>query len=206
MRYHLDIRTAVIASLALAVAATASAQSPRFEVAGQATLLRLSNPGATNAGLGGRFLINLSNWVAVDTEFNYFPADDIVSSSSFGGGLEISHLRRRAEGLFGAKVGRRGGRFGAFGKIRPGFTRLSDRGIRCGGDGCALVLLARPIYRTEFAVDFGSVFEFYPSPRIVTRFDLGDTLIRHRSAAPPCGSRQCTSHNVSSGFGVGVRF
>src|SRR5262245_42477889 len=159
MGHHLSLRIALVASLTFVVAATASAQSPRFEVAGQATVLRLSNPGATNAGLGGRFLIDLSNWTAVDTEFNYFPADDIVYTGSFYGRLEVSHQRRRAEGLFGVKVGRRYERFGAFGKIRPGFTRLSDRGIRCEGDGCALMLFARPVYRTEFAMDFGGVLE-----------------------------------------------
>ncbi|HEX5965010.1 MAG TPA: hypothetical protein VFY51_03735, partial [Pyrinomonadaceae bacterium] len=30
------------------------------------------------------------------------------------------------------------------------------------------------------ATDLGGVLEFYPSPRIVTRFDVGDTIIHFR--------------------------
>jgi hypothetical protein len=68
-----------------------------------------------------------------------------------------------------------------------------------------LLLLARADYRTEFAMNLGGVLEFYPSPRIVTRLDLGTTLIRHRSFAPPrCDG--CTSSNFSSRVGVGFRF
>ena len=68
-----------------------------------------------------------------------------------------------------------------------------------------LMLLAVPEYRTEFAFDLGGVLEFYPSARTVARIDAGDTMIRHRSSAvPPC--QECTTHNFSSRFGVGVRF
>ena len=37
------------------------------------------------------------------------------------------------------------------------------------------------------------------------RVEFGDTMIRHRSFAPPCASG-CTSHNLSSRLGIGVRF
>jgi hypothetical protein len=73
------------------------------------------------------------------------------------------------------------------------------------GNGCALVLIALDTYRTEFALDLGGGIEFYPSRRTVARVELGDTIIRHRSFAPPCPSG-CTSHNLSSRLGIGVRF
>jgi hypothetical protein len=38
------------------------------------------------------------------------------------------------------------------------------------------------------------------------RFDLADTMIQHRSFAPPCWRSTCTSHNLSSRVGVGLRF
>ena len=91
--------------------------------------------------------------------------------------------------------------------MRPGFVRLSDQCVDCVGEVCALatMLLARPVYRTEFALDLGAVLEFYPSARTVARVDFGDTMIRHRSqAAPPCSN--CTSHNFASRIGIGFRF
>jgi len=33
--------------------------------------------------------------------------------------------------------------------------------------------------QTNFALDLGGVLEFYPSKRIVVRFDGGDTIIHH---------------------------
>ena len=70
---------------------------------------------------------------------------------------------------------------------------------------CALMLFARPEYRTEFALDLGGIVEFYPTRRTVARVDFGDVMIRHRSAAvPPCSD--CTSHNFTSRFGIGLRF
>ena len=63
-----------------------------------------------------------------------------------------------------------------------------------------------PEYRTEIALDLGRVFELYPSARTVIRMELGDTIIRHRSIAPPCFGTSCTSNNLASRFGVGLRF
>jgi hypothetical protein len=70
---------------------------------------------------------------------------------------------------------------------------------------CALALFMRPEYKTEFAVDIGGIFEFYPTRRTIARFDLGDVMIRNRSVGvPPCAD--CLSHNLTSRFGVGVKF
>lgn len=106
------------------------------------------------------------------------------------------------------KLGTRTRRFGAFAKVRPGLARLTHREMECVGQACALLtlLLVQPVYRTEFAVDLRGVLEFYPSPRTVARLDLGDTLIRHRSSAPPCWGGDCASHNFASRLGIGFRF
>jgi hypothetical protein len=167
----------------------------------------LSDFETTPAGFGGRVSFDLTRWAALEAEADFFPKDDaIFPPTELTPPLGIVYRRARANALFGAKLGWRSARFGVFGKVRPGFTRLSDSGVDCAGDVCALVLLARPEYRTEFALDLGGVFEFYPSARTVARFDLGDTMIRHRSAAPPCWGSSCTSHNLTSRVGVGVRF
>jgi hypothetical protein len=198
---------ALLACLCSASIATAQPSSSRVEVGGQASFLHLSDFETTPAGFGGRVSFDLTRWAALEAEADFFPRDDaIFPPSDLTPALGIIYRRTRANALFGAKLGWRSDRFGLFGKVRPGFTRLSDGGVECAGEVCALVLLARPEYRTEFALDLGGVFEFYPSARTVARFDLGDTMIRHRSSAPPCWGSSCTSHNLTSRIGVGLRF
>lgn len=208
----MNIRILVVPILLLVVAfgaSSASAQptAPRFELAVQASVLRLTDFGATNAGIGGRFSVDLSRWVTADVEVNVFPNDDIVLPvSSFAPDLRVAHYRRRAESFAGLKLGMRGERLGAFAKVRPGLTQLTHQKMGCAGEICALMLFARPVYRTEVALDLGGVFEVYPTGRTVARVEFGDTVIRHRSLAPPCPSNRCTSHNVTTRFGVGLRF
>lgn len=201
----------VIALLVLSVtgasAANAQPVEPRFEIGGQASVLRLSDFGATNVGVVGRVLFRLSEWISLDGEMNLLPNDRIVgpTAETSIGPFRVDRSRRRLDALVGVNIGARRDRLGAFLKVRPGVTRLYNKGISWVGDGCALVLIALDTYRTEFALDLGGGVEFYPSRRTVARLELGDTIIRHRSFAPPCPAG-CTSHNLSLRFGIGVRF
>lgn len=203
------VMAAFVMAIGLAAADTASAQTAqtggsRFEVGGQFSALRLSDLKSTNPGFGGRFAYDFTDWIAAEAEMNLFPHDDYTAISSLLPDLQVTALRRRGEAFFGPKIGKRMQRFGVFAKARPGFTRLSDQGVQCLGVTCAAVSLARPSYRTEFAMDLGGVFEFYPTSRLVARVDLGDTIIRHGGLIPyvPTG----TSHNFTPRFGFGFRF
>jgi hypothetical protein len=188
----------------LAAARPVHAQDRRLEVGGQLATLTLSDSDTTNAGFGGRVSYDLTNWLAAEAEMNLFGSDSFETRAAAFPDFRLTYNRRRVDGFFGPKVGWRGERFGLFGKVRPGFARLSDKGLRCEGEPCTRMLLARPLYRSEFALDVGAVVEFYPTARTVTRVDLGSTMIRHRSSAPPC--RDCSSSNFASRVGVGVRF
>lgn len=211
----MNIRCVAAAFVTLALvggAPTAAAQpaADRFEVAANLNVLRLSDFDATSAGIGGRVSFDLTKYASLEGELAFFPKDRIVQPpfpTAFGP-FQIANERRRMDVLAGLKVGTRGDRFGVFAKARPGVTRLIDRGTACEGPGCAtiLMLIARSTYRTEFAFDFGGGVELYPTARTVARFEMGDTLIRHRSSAPPCPASQCTSHNLSSRLGFGYRF
>ena len=195
-----------------ASARPASAQTPgeRLEVAANLNMLRLSDFSGTRAGIGGRVTFDLTPSIALEGEVAFYPKDRIVQSESSTsvGPYQIAGNRRRTDALFGVKVGSRFERFGLFAKARPGFTRLADRGTACEGPGCAviLMLIAPYQYRTEFAFDFGGGIEVYPNARTVARFEAGDTMIRHRSFAPPCPASACTSHNLSTRLGIGYRF
>jgi hypothetical protein len=197
---------AVVASLSMAGAAAAQPMGSPVEIGAQFSTLRLGEHGTTNAGFGARASYDLAQWMSIEGEFNFFPSDrfEVDASALSLPGFTVRYNRQRLQAFFGPKAGFRGRRFGAFVKLRPGFARLTDKGLRCVGEPCALILLARPVYRTELALDAGAVLEFYPSARTVARLDLGTTAIRHRSQAPPC--RDCTSRNFSSGLGLGFRF
>lgn len=202
----------IVAGMMLALAASSGAalaqtEPPRVEVGGQLNVLRLSDSSDTNVGLGGRVTFNVARWLGLEAEYQFLPKDELELSETVDGSVVgVRYERRRSTALFGVKTGYRGERFGVFGKVRPGVTALSDRGVECLGDVCALMLLAIPEYRSEFVVDVGGVFEFYPSSRWVARFDVGSLIIKHRSTAPPCVGGGCTSSNLASSVGVGVRF
>ena len=205
------IALVLLAACAAAVrAASAQTAGERLEVAANFNMLRLSDFSSTRTGFGGRISFDLTPHITVEGELGFFPKDRIVQgeSSSSEGPFRIVGNRRRTDALFGVKVGTRGARFGVFAKARPGFTRLADRGTACEGPGCEviLMLLAPYTYQTEFAFDLGGGLEVYPTDRTVARVEVGDTMIRHRSAAPPCPSSPCTSHNLSSRLGIGYRF
>jgi hypothetical protein len=157
---------------------------------------------------GGGVGVNLAPWVAVEGEVQLLPKDQIDTSSVMADGsvVGLRYERRRWTTLFGVKAGYRGERVGVFGKVRPGFTSLTDRGVECLGEVCALTLLAVPDYRREFALDVGGVVELYPSSRWLARVDIGSLIIRHRSTAPPCAGGECTTSNLATSLGVGMRF
>lgn len=179
----------------------------RLELGGMVSTLGLADGAGTNVGVGGRVTLNLARWLGVEDEYQFVPDDTFTLRSAQGGGrvAGLRYQRRRSTALFGVKAGYRGERVGVFAKVRPGVTSLSNRGVDCLGEVCALVLLAVPEYRPEFALDLGGVVEVYPSARWLVRADVGVLRIRHRGSAPPCGSA-CTTSDVAASLGVAVRF
>lgn len=201
---------------------SAHAQSedvPRFEVGAQFTTLTKPDfdGGRTEAGFGGRFTYNLTDYLALEAEGNFFPHRCLTCTSGNNG--------RITEGLFGIKAGRRFNKFGLFAKARPGFVRFGE-GVADfiplpspPGPFPLFEIRRRPT--TNFAVDVGGVLEFYPSRRIVTRFDAGDTIIRYGPQTfstfafdPTTGATTVdtfttpseTRHNFQFSAGVGFRF
>ncbi len=207
---------AVFALLALCVGASAQAtDAPKVEVGVQFSTLSVRRPDFFNAtehqpGFGGRFTYNLTDNVAVEAEGNFFPTRGRTSISTGG---------RTLQGQFGVKAGKRFERFGVFAKARPGLVSF-DGALRSAGtetiifEGESFVVprftLAR---KTHFSTDLGGVLEFYPSRRIVTRFDFGDTIIRYGEretfgfASQPIVTAPATvRHNFQFSAGVGFRF
>jgi hypothetical protein len=191
---------------------------PKFEVGAQFSSLSINGAfsSRTEPGFGGRFTFNLTDNLALEAEGNFFPRSELSNAFRTGG--------RAVEGLFGVKIGKRYHKFGFFGKARPGFVSFSQ-GVTefsiVGQTGNPFSDINVRVKRlTHFALDLGGVLEFYPTRHLVTRFDVGDTIIRQGqttittfSQTPggtftplPITFPTDTTHNFQFSAGVGYRF
>ena len=191
-----------------------STEMPKYEVAAEFTTLeRESYDGRTEPGFGARFTFNLNRVVSLETAGYFFPKQCIDCSNN-GNVTEV---------LAGVKVGKRFEHWGIFAKARPGVISFS-RGqfdVRPAPSIIGFPFQFFPQRLTNFATDVGGVVEFYPSKRIVTRFDVGDTII-HFGPRPvqvitfdpatstfglmPFTLPSRTTHNIQFMTGVGFRF
>jgi hypothetical protein len=190
---------------------------PKFEIGAQFSSLSINRSFGTRTepGVGGRFTINLTDNFAVEMEGNIFPRDERFGSLGTGG--------RAVQALAGVKIGKRYQRFGIFAKARPGlisFSRGKTELTPTNPVDPFSQILVRSERLTHFAADLGGVLEFYPSRRIFTRLDFGDTIIRYGSTttnalitAPgggltsiPITSPDAARHNFQFSAGIGFRF
>ncbi len=164
----------------------------------------------TEAGVGGRVTFNLTKQLALEAETTLFP------NRGFNG--ERRATGRAVQSLFGVKAGKRWDKFGVFAKARPGLISFSaGRLIRDDQSSSPISPVFRNTRATHFAFDAGGVLEFYPTRRIVTRFDAGDTIIRYGQQSTPTGLTfpfgpssfelpDNTRHNFQFSAGIGIRF
>ena len=151
-----------------------STEPPKFEVAAEFTTLeREAFPGRTEPGFGARFTFNLNRMVSFETAGYFFPRDCIDCRNN-GTVTEV---------LGGVKIGKRFEHWGIFGKARPGVVSFG-RGkfsVIPNPSNPGFPFQFIPERLNSFATDVGGVVEFYPSKRLVTRFDAGDTIIHFGS-------------------------
>jgi len=175
--------------------AQSGSETPKVEIGAHYTLLRfrdlfVDGDGVTDSGVGGRVTFNLSDNIGIEGELNFFPQKR--SNSLTVNPLFIDSTR--TQGLFGVKTGMRSEKFGIFGKLRPGFVRFGESG--------SLGVTSQSF--TQFALDFGGVFEIYPSRSVALRFDVGDTVIRFGSNFT--GGDAFNQNNLQISTGVAFRF
>lgn len=154
-----------------------SADVPKFEVAADFSSITFGS-GQSAPGFGGRLTYNLNKHVALEGAGYLFPR-----RCQFCAGGQSGQI---IEGLFGVKAGKRFEKWGVFGKIRPGVISFSDGKLDfvpitvnppTGVGAFPFEFVTKRI--TTLAVDVGGVIEFYPSKRLVTRIDLGNTIIHY---------------------------
>lgn len=200
---------------------TAGERVRRFELGIQFSSLVLRAPEGTffgtgasaEAGGGGRFGFNATDDLAFEIEGNFYPRRRFGADTAVGG--------YPSQVQAGVKYGRRFDRFGVFGKARPGIAHFSSVAEVSGYETFSFLggdTFFFPNFRftdkTYFSMDVGGVFEFYPTSRILTRFDVGDTMIRYPSrdnpstfaVAPPPRLPAELRHNLQVTAGIGFRF
>jgi hypothetical protein len=199
-----------------------SDEVPKVELGVQFTSITKPgfNNGDTEPGLGGRFTFNLNRSIALEAVGNFFPHNCRFCGRGPVAGDNSGNI---TQGLFGVKAGKRFEKWGIFGKARPGMVSFSSGDSRYvdTGAGGSFPFELRRQRLTNFAADLGVVIEFYPSRRLVTRFEAGDTLIHYGprqsnffSFDPSTGTtflvpfttRSETRHNFQFAAGVGWRF
>jgi Outer membrane protein beta-barrel domain len=206
----------IMISFATALAYAQSSDVPKFEVGGQFSFIRLRDLSESDTGAGLRVGYNVTPSLAVEGEFNYFPGDLTDYNRFFAAGLGLNptfYSQNRTQGLFGVKyMALRGDKFAIGGKFRPGFVRFNgDSGalssgapVGCAGINSTFLVCQLAAGKTNFAMDLGGVFEYYPAGKLFTRFDVGATVIRFGPAAElPDGGN---STNLQLTAGIGVRF
>lgn len=210
---------AIVLCLAFLHFGNASTQAqtdpPKVEVNGHFSLINVQQPifsgfsdeRVSDIGLGGTLTYNLSRFVSLEAETNYFPR---IKDNNFF--LGPTNAGRKVQGLFGVKAGVRQGKIGIFGKFRPGFTHFSGI-FDCPGAN-ALDNQCGPHPKMEFTTDVGGVVEYYMTRHVMLRFDAGDTIIRFAKRQMfevdlsdlPEPVRGKTTHNFQISAGIGYRF
>lgn len=202
--------------------------TPRFEIGGQFSTIARRKPTPlftsptivpdnfereNRYGFGARFSYNVTDNVTLEAEGNFFPKKDDFRDLSVPGGDMY-------QAQFGVKIGKRFKRVGVFGKARPGFVRFTEVSQLTGTRTITFnnqqftVGEFRVGKENYFSTDLGGVVEFYPSRRVVARFDIGDTIIRYDTyrresfiLSQPFLERPAeTKHNLQLSAGIGFRF
>jgi hypothetical protein len=215
LRGLLLLSASVSALVVLSTAARAQGKdAPKFEVGAEFSSLSVRSPDFAGtqdaAGAGARLTYNVSDTLAVEAAA-YVYRRLKFSDSAVGGDA--------AQMQFGLKAGRRFQHFGIFAKARPGFVLFGDVPTPVGTqvlnlDGQQFFV---PVFesrrKTYYSTDVGGVLELYPSRRLITRFDFGDTIIRYGarreaifSPATTFDAPAATRHNFQFTAGVGFRF
>ncbi len=178
--------------------------------------------------LGYRFATFKDNkyTATAEAEFNFLPGRVFTG--------DVRKNGRVKQGLFGLKVGRKFEKYGVFAKVRPGFINYSNGTVATPtlinttfGNGTITgfsgIGRGSGSGKTNFATDIGGVVEFYPTEKVFTRFDFGDTIVRLRSTVlefptfTTTGGTTTiviqripipatTQHNFQFSAGIGFRF
>jgi hypothetical protein len=209
------LATVTLILLAPSLAFSQAQDPPKLELAAEFSSITRDGFSSTRAemGFGGRVGYNINRHFTVEGAGYFFPHRC----------FDCANNGRIVEVVGGLKGGKRFDKWGIFAKARPGFVTFTEgkfNWIPTGGGG-PFPFTFEVNRLTAFATDLGGVIEFYPSRRIVTRFDAGDTLIHFGRRTSnilivnpvtngfelsPFNVPAKTTHNFQFSASVGFRF
>lgn len=235
-RFALPLAT--IFALFIAGASPARAQNfaddSKWELGGHYAFLTLPSQctsGSTcetsNSGLGANVTYNISPWIGVDTEMDFFGDNGSASTNLTGGNV--------TEGLFGLRFGPTTRRWGLYSVIRPGFVNFgrvlgpmpssgTPASSAVPADIPSLAPTPAPRFSavlnyqasstspmamlgftraTDFAFNYGEAIEYRPTKHVALRIDVGDTIVKYPGAS--LGS-QYHEHNFQISEAIVFRF
>jgi hypothetical protein len=173
----------------------------RFEVSGQYSLIRLldaSGNAQSHSGFGGRLDVNLTRRLALESQLDFFPHHASPFLQQQGG-----HALQALFGIRGKVIQSK--HFAVYGLLRPGFLHFEK--VAVFSSTLPVSFTTRPA--TYFLVDLGGGIEFYPFPRLITRFEISGNPYRIANFTAPAASGfvvrpgQITDH---FGISVGVGY
>ncbi len=190
----------ILAGIAIVLLPMAAhGQSRRFDFSTHFTLLDV---GERTSGFGTTLTYNATPRFAFESTLNFFPGDAHTNlGTSLNPVIGDWKVGNVLQGQFGAKANVfRARKAQFFVKVKPGFVSFSNMryvaplGIGGPADGDLTAPAGR---QTSFALDIGGGAEFYPSPRTLFRFDIGDTYFRYNSFS-------ATLMGATAGLGTGA--
>ena len=215
MNKRLVITTLLLLLVIQSRALSQTEEPPRYEIAAEFTTLNRDEFAdiRVEPGIGFRFTFNFNKNFAIEG----------ATHASFGDCNSCQPAGHFLDLFGGIKAGKRYKSWGVFAKARPGVVSFTDGRIFVVQTGTTgpFPFQFQSKELDGFATDLGGVIEFYPSRRIVTRFDVGDTIIhlpRHTddglSFDPATGGYTIvpfttpakTTHNFQFVVSVGFRF
>ena len=224
----------LLAAMAPAARAQNFADDTRWELGGHFALLNLpyqcsgqANCDTGSSGFGGNLTYNMSAWVSLDAEMNFFPDNGNPATSVTGGQV--------TEGLFGLRVGPTTRKWGFYSVLRPGFVSFSRvlegastapggvAGATTGQRQFTATLFAPDAWRspklysaqtlstaglgfsrnTDFALNYGEAIEYRPTKHVALRFDIGDTIVTYPGVSVLGPFKQ---HNFQVSQALVIRF
>jgi len=225
---------ALLAACVFAAAPAARAQNfadnSKWELGGHYAFLTLpsqctggSTCESSNSGLGANVTYNISPWIGVDTEMDFFGNNGDTSTSLTGGAV--------TEGLFGLRFGPTTRRWGLYSVIRPGFVNFSNvlastqpgaasapgtafpttsatpqfsAALRYQAPSSASPIAMLGFTRaTDFAFNYGEAIEYRPTKHVAVRLDIGDTIVSYPGSTL---GAQYHQHNFQISEALVIRF
>jgi hypothetical protein len=194
---HWFLPLVFLSSLLIVPAARAQEEYSRLEIGAQFSLIRLldaSGDAQTHTGFGARLGLNLTRRLALESQFDFFPGHASPFLQQQGG-----HALQAVFGIRGKVIQSK--HFAVYGLLRPGFIRFEKVAIFSAT--LPLTFTTRPA--TYFLVNLGGGIEFYPTPRLITRFEISGNPYAIRNFTAPAASGFVTRPGeITDHFGISV--